>query len=202
MSPERPCSRPLILASTSRYRAALLERFGLPFNAAQSGGRRGRIAGRIAAGAGLRGWPRPRPRRVAAHFPDAMVIGGDQVRGQHGTILNKPGNAANCREQLKLLSGSTAEFYTACTVRCIATGLKLSHVDTTTVKLRPLSRRGDRPLHRARETLRLRRRIQGRSARHHAVRTHGLRGPHRHRRTAADLAGRRACAPRATASPN
>ena len=39
----------------------------------------------------------------------------------------------------KLLSGSTAEFYTACTVRCMATGVKLSHVDTTAVKLRPLA---------------------------------------------------------------
>jgi septum formation protein len=55
------------------------------------------------------------------------------------TILDKPGNAANCREQLKLLSGSTAEFYTACAVRCVETGLRLSHVDTTAVKLRPLS---------------------------------------------------------------
>ena len=76
---------------------------------------------------------------VAAQFPDAIVIGGDQVPATSTTILNKPGNAANCREQLKLLSGSTAEFYTACTVRCLETGVKLSHVDTTAVKLRPLA---------------------------------------------------------------
>ena len=76
---------------------------------------------------------------VASQFPNAIVIGGDQVPATSTTILNKPGNAANCREQLKLLSGSTAEFYTACTVRCVETGVKLSHVDTTAVKLRPLS---------------------------------------------------------------
>ena len=32
MSPNAP-TRPLILASTSRYRASLLQRFGLPFTA-------------------------------------------------------------------------------------------------------------------------------------------------------------------------
>ena len=63
----------------------------------------------------------------------------EQVPATSTTILDKPGNAANCREQLKLLSGSTAEFYTACTVRCVEAGVKLSHVDTTAVKLRPLS---------------------------------------------------------------
>ena len=35
--------------------------------------------------------------------------------------------------------GSTAEFYTASTLRCHRTGVKLSHVDTTAVKLRPLA---------------------------------------------------------------
>jgi septum formation protein len=41
---------------------------------------------------------------VAAQFPSAIVIGGDQVPATSTTILNKPGNAANSREQLKLLS--------------------------------------------------------------------------------------------------
>ncbi len=89
--------------------------------------------------AGLSGCLSRRPRLWRPNFPSAIVIGGDQVPATSTTILNKPGNAANCREQLKLLSGSTAEFYTACTVRCLETGVKLSHVDTTAVKLRPLS---------------------------------------------------------------
>ena len=62
---------------------------------------------------------------IATRFPNALVIGGDQVPATSTTILDKPGNAANCREQLKLLSGSTAEFYTACTVRCVEAGVKL-----------------------------------------------------------------------------
>jgi septum formation protein len=136
--PTAPPVRPLILASTSRYRAALLERFGLRFSAEDP---------RVEESTSKGETPRARAFRlaelkaeaVATRFPSAVVIGGDQVPATSTTILDKPGNAANCREQLKLLSGSTAEFYTACTVRCVEAGVKLSHVDTTAVKLRPLS---------------------------------------------------------------
>ena len=137
MSPKRVV-RPLILASTSRYRAALLERFGLRFNTASPAVEETELAGE---------GPRARAGRlsdakadaVAAQFPDAVVIGGDQVPATRGTVLHKPGNAANCREQLRLLSGTSAQFFTACTVRCVAADLRLSHVDTTTVRLRALA---------------------------------------------------------------
>ena len=137
MSPKRVL-RPLILASTSRYRAALLERFGVRFNTASPAVDEAELPGED---------PRVRAARlsdakaeaVGAQFPDAVVIGGDQVPAARGTVLHKPGNAANCREQLRLLSGASAEFFTACTVRCVAADLKLSHMDTTTVRLRSLS---------------------------------------------------------------
>ena len=130
--------RPLILASTSPYRTALLNRFGLPFEARNPSVDESEIPGEP---------PRARATRlatakadaVARQFPDAVVVGGDQVAAAHGTILSKPGNAANCREQLKLLSQSNADFYTAAAVRCVATGLKLGHVDTTIVRLRTLN---------------------------------------------------------------
>ena len=129
--------RPLILASTSRYRAALLQRFGVPFNTrnpvvdeAEIGGEPPRQrAIRLAAA---------KAEAVASQFPECVIIGGDQVPATHGTILHKPGNAANSREQLKLLSGASAEFYTACSVRCVAAGLRLAHLDVTTVRLRAL----------------------------------------------------------------
>jgi septum formation protein len=130
--------RPLILASTSRYRAALLQRFGLEFTTINPEVDEAEVRGESPRGRAFR-LSEVKAEAVATRFPDAIVVGGDQVPATSTTILNKPGNAANCREQLKLLSGSTAEFYTACTVRCIATGVKLSHVDTTAVKLRPLS---------------------------------------------------------------
>jgi septum formation protein len=130
--------RPLILASTSRYRAALLGRFGLAFTAQNSHVDETARPGETPRGRAFR-LAEAKAEVVAHAHPGAVVIGGDQVPAASTTILHKPGNAANCREQLKLLSGSTAEFYTACTVRCLETGVKLSHVDTTAVKLRPLS---------------------------------------------------------------
>src|SRR3954469_20401374 len=137
MSPKRVL-RPLMLASTSRYRAALLERFGVHFNTASPAVEETELPGED---------PRTRASRladakteaVASQFPDAVVIGGDQVPAARGTVLHKPGNAANCREQLRLLSGASAQFFTACTVRCVAADLKISHVDTTTVRVRALT---------------------------------------------------------------
>ena len=130
--------RPLILASTSRYRAALLDRFSLPYEVRNPTIDESEIPGEP---------PRVRAVRLAAakanaiarQVPEAVVIGGDQVAAAHGTVLNKPGNAGNCRQQLKLLSQSSAEFYTAVAVQCVAGNLKLSHVDSTTVRLRAIS---------------------------------------------------------------
>ena len=130
--------RPLILASTSRYRAGLLARFGLEFTAQNPGVDEIERQGESPRARAFR-LSEAKAEAIAREMPNAVVIGGDQVPATSTTILHKPGNAANCREQLKLLSGSTAEFYTACTVRCAETGVKLSHVDTTAVKLRPLS---------------------------------------------------------------
>jgi septum formation protein len=137
-STPRQASRPIILASTSRYRASLLDRFGLGYETRNPAVDEAERAGEAPRARAFR-LSEAKAEAVASQFPHAIVIGGDQVPATSTTILNKPGNANNCREQLKLLSGSTAEFYTACTVRCVETGVKLSHVDTTAVKLRPLS---------------------------------------------------------------
>lgn len=137
MSPNA-ATRPLILASTSRYRASLLQRFGLEFTTQNPAVDEAERHGESPRARAFR-LSEAKAEAIAQRFPTAIVIGGDQVPATSTTILNKPGNAANCREQLMLLSGSTAEFYTSCTVRCLETGVKLSHVDTTAVKLRPLS---------------------------------------------------------------
>jgi septum formation protein len=137
MSPNA-ATRPLILASTSPYRASLLQRFGLEFTTQNPAIDETERLGESPRARAFR-LSEAKAEAIAQRFPTAIVIGGDQVPATSTTILNKPGNAANCREQLMLLSGSTAEFYTSCTVRCLETGVKLSHVDTTAVKLRPLS---------------------------------------------------------------
>jgi septum formation protein len=137
MSP-KAMLRPLILASTSRYRAALLERFGLRFNTASPAVDETDQPGETALARAAR-LSDAKAEAVAAQSPEAVIIGGDQVAASGGTVLHKPGNAGRCREQLSLLSASTAEFLTACTVRCVAADLRLSHVDTTRVTFRTLA---------------------------------------------------------------
>jgi septum formation protein len=136
MSP-KAALRPLMLASTSRYRAALLGRFGLPFDTASPAVDEAEQPGESPRARALR-LSEAKAEAVAAQYPEAVIIGGDQVAALGNRILRKPGNATVCREQLKLLSGSRAEFFTAVTVRCQAASLALSHVDVTTVDLRAL----------------------------------------------------------------
>lgn len=51
-------------------------------------------------------------RAVAARFPDALIIGSDQVATVDGTILGKPGTHAAAAAQLRRLSGRRVTFLT------------------------------------------------------------------------------------------
>lgn len=137
MSP-KAVLRPLILASTSRYRAALLGRLGLAFNTASPAVDETEQAGESPRERAFR-LSEAKAEAVASQYPDAVIIGGDQVAALGARVLRKPGNANTCREQLRLLSGNSAEFHTACTVRCVTGAVKLTHVDTTTVTFRTLA---------------------------------------------------------------
>jgi len=134
MSPTRPR---LVLASTSRYRRALLERLGLPFDVAApevpetplAGERPPALAARLASA---------KARAVAARYPGAVVIGSDQVADLNGQALGKPGTEAVAREQLAAASGRAVVFHTAVAV-IDATGREHTHTDLTTVRFRTLA---------------------------------------------------------------
>ena len=107
-----PKPQQLVLASTSRYRRELLGRLGLRFESADPGveeyGLPGEGPAHTAARlAGLKA------RAVAARFPQALIIGADQVASCEGAILDKPGTHANAARQLGAMSGKTACFDTA-----------------------------------------------------------------------------------------
>ena len=129
--------RPLILASTSRYRASLLDRFGLRFEARNPGIEENDVLGENPTLRAIR-LADAKAEAIARQYPEAVVIGSDQVASSQGAILHKPGIAENCRAQLSFLSENVAEFHTACAVRCLSTDLKLTHVDTTRVHFRVL----------------------------------------------------------------
>jgi septum formation protein len=128
----------LILASTSPYRRMLLERFGLPFETVRPEVEEEHIAGESPSDRALR-LAVAKAEAVAARYPDAVVIGSDQVAAAGHKVLDKPGDAATCRSQLATLSGTDARFYTGCAVIGLAGSVRLVHLDTTTVFFRALS---------------------------------------------------------------
>lgn len=128
----------LILASTSRYRRSLLERLGVVFTAVPPETPEDPLLGELPPDRALR-LAVAKAQAVAAHRPDAVIIGSDQVAALGSKVLDKPGDAARCRAQLAAASGSSARFHTACAVIAPQAGIRMVHIDTTTVFFRTLT---------------------------------------------------------------
>jgi septum formation protein len=107
--------RRLVLASTSKYRKALLERLGLAFEVAAPDVDEAVVAGEAPADTALR-LSMLKARALAAQFGDALIIGSDQVAASGTTRLDKPGDHATAVRQLRGLSGKAADFHTAVTL--------------------------------------------------------------------------------------
>jgi septum formation protein len=128
----------LILASTSVYRRSLLERLGVPFTALPPETPEDTLSGELPPDRALR-LATAKAQAIASHRPDAVVIGSDQVAALGSKVLDKPGDAPRCRAQLTAASGSSARFHTACAVIGPQAGIRMVHIDTTTVFFRTLS---------------------------------------------------------------
>jgi septum formation protein len=130
--------RPLVLGSTSPYRRELLSRLQLPFQTAVPEVDETpapnepplALARRLALA---------KARAVAAQFPDAVVIGSDQVADLAGVSLGKPGTHERAVAQLRLMRGHTVVFHTAVAVVCAATGFEQLEVAPVRVAFRDLS---------------------------------------------------------------
>ncbi|HEY6241369.1 MAG TPA: Maf family nucleotide pyrophosphatase [Burkholderiales bacterium] len=111
----------LVLASTSRYRRALLERLGIPFLVVDPGISEGRLAGEAPESMARR-LAEAKARAVAGGFRDALIIGSDQVAVRDGEVIGKPGTRENAVRQLRAMSGQEAVFHTAVCVHKTADG--------------------------------------------------------------------------------
>lgn len=129
---------PLILASTSPYRRELLNRLGLPFTVFAPGVDETPYPGEVPQDTALR-LSREKALAAAAAYPNALIIGSDQVAVLEGTALGKPGNHVNAIRQLKLARGKSVIFYTALSLHNSRTGRTQSQVVPVTVKFRPVS---------------------------------------------------------------
>lgn len=121
----------LILASTSPYRRALLERLGLPFEAAPPGIEERALRGETPLELAVR-LARAKAERLAT--PGAIVIGADQVAMLDGERLGKPGNAVAALEQLRRCQGREVVFLSAVAVVGPAAGEWREGLDRTTVQ--------------------------------------------------------------------
>jgi septum formation protein len=131
-------NRRLILGSSSRYRCELLERLRLPFDVfapdldesplpAESPLQ---LATRLAMA---------KAQAVAQQFPQAIVIGSDQVAELKGQAIGKPGNHQRAVEQLTAMSGQEVVFHTAVAVVCAETGFSAGDIAAVRVRFRNLS---------------------------------------------------------------
>jgi septum formation protein len=130
--------RPLVLGSTSPYRRELLSRLHLTFQTAapevdeteRPGESPLELARRLALA---------KARAVAVQFPEAVVIGSDQVADLAGEALGKPGTHERAVAQLRRMSGRSVIFHTAVAVVCAASGFEQLEVAPVRVAFRNLS---------------------------------------------------------------
>jgi septum formation protein len=124
--------RAVVLGSTSPYRRELLSRLKLQFEVAAPGVDESELAGESPAALARR-LAIAKARAVAARYPDAAVIGSDQVADLDGRSLGKPGTHERAVAQLRLMRGKTVVFHTALAVACLATAFE--QVDVAPVRV-------------------------------------------------------------------
>jgi septum formation protein len=138
-TPTTVLSRPLILASGSRYRRDLLARLGLPFEVASPDVDESRLPGEPAAALAER-LALAKAKVIAERHPKALVIGSDQVCAFGEECLGKPGSPEGQKAMLERLSGHTVVYHTAVAVVGLEAGLWQRHRDETRCVFRTLTR--------------------------------------------------------------
>lgn len=128
----------LVLGSTSPFRKSILEKLNLPFNCAKPNIDETPLENetpidlveRLAV---------EKAKAVTSEFPNALIIGSDQVAVCDGIILGKPHNFENGVKQLSLFSNKKVTFYTGLCVYDSETDLTKSLVEPFHVHFNELS---------------------------------------------------------------
>ncbi len=137
---QNPSAAPILLASSSRYRQGLLDRFldeyqmvapDIDESAAEHEDPLA-LAARLA---------RQKAEAVSSMHRAALVIGADQLAVLGDKVLGKPGNHQKAVEQLLAASGQSVSFLTAVCVLDSVSRRRYEHVDKTTVRFRQFDRR-------------------------------------------------------------
>ena len=126
----------LVLASTSRYRRALLDAAGLAHEAVAPRFEEDHAIPLAPADLAL-AFARGKAESVALEHPGALILGSDQVPELDGRVLTKPGSAEAARAQLAALAGRTHRLHTALAVHL--DGRTEARLVTHHMRMRPLT---------------------------------------------------------------
>jgi septum formation protein len=137
---QNPSSPSIILASTSRYRQGLLDRFLNDYEAVAPDVDETSLPGEDAEVLACR-LARAKAEAVSSKNRDALIIGADQLAVLDGRVLGKPGEHQKAVEQLLAASGKKVRFVTAVCVLDPVTRRRYEHTDHTTVTFRQFDRR-------------------------------------------------------------
>jgi len=131
----------LVLASSSRYRRALLDKLLIPFRTVPPDIDESRkhdedattLVERLAS---------EKAQVVGQHEASALIIGSDQVAVYAGQIVGKPIDREDAISQLELVSGGKAELLTSVAVLNTLTRQTQAQTVSTLIQFKSLSRPG------------------------------------------------------------
>ncbi len=126
------------MGSSSIYRHELLRRLQVPFEVFNPEIDETPLAGEIPEATALR-LAVAKTRAVAATYPDALIIGADQVAMLEGIQLGKPLNRINATRQLQFIRGKEVVFHTALSLFNAHNGNMQTRLIPSHVKFRKLS---------------------------------------------------------------
>jgi len=131
-------NRPLVLASSSPYRKALLDKLQLKFICANPDIDETAINNEKPKELALR-LAKEKAKALAESYPNHLIIASDQVALLGNVQLHKPHNHANTIKQLQQSSGKSVTFYTSICILNSATQEINSDIDLCTVYFKSLN---------------------------------------------------------------
>ena len=129
----------LVLGSTSPFRKEILAKLNLPFDCAKPNIDESPLDNESAI-ALVERLAIEKAKAVACEFPDALIIGSDQVAICDGEILGKPHNFENAVKQLEKFSNKTVAFYTGLCVYDSGLDFTTALIEPFLVHFKTLSR--------------------------------------------------------------
>lgn len=130
--------RLVILASSSPFRRELLARLQIPFETAVPDTDESPLPNEIPPETARR-LAEAKARAVAKRYPDALIIGSDQVAASDGERFGKPGRREHASAQLRKMRGKEVVFHTGLCLLDSATGRTQVRCIDTCVGFRKLS---------------------------------------------------------------